>query len=62
MDSGIRTAGTVDVDVMPGDVLEHMLYLALHCARVWLYLPAAEIGAVVFDFYKYVFAHLLNYF
>jgi hypothetical protein len=44
--------------IVPRDVFEHVLYLALHRAGVGLYLPTAEIGAIIFYFNKYVFAHL----
>jgi hypothetical protein len=57
MHSRVGAARAVDVYVMAGNVFQHMLYLALHSTDLGLDLPAAEIGSIVFDFYKNVLAH-----
>jgi hypothetical protein len=57
MHTGVRAARAVYVDILAGDVLQNMLYLALHRSDIRLYLPSTESGAVIFDFYEYVFSH-----
>ena len=57
--SRVRAARPVDVDVLHGDVLQDMLYLALHSPRLRLLLPAGEVRSVIFDFDQYILAHFV---
>jgi hypothetical protein len=47
MHSRIGPAGSVYVHRLAGYVPEHMLYLTLYSADIGLYLPSAEMGAIV---------------
>ena len=46
---GIGTAGTVHPHRVIGDLGQGLLHHFLHTARMFLVLPAAEIGAIVFN-------------
>ena len=55
--TGIRTAGSVKFNFFPADVTQYLLQMSLYGSDVWLSLPSAKIGAIIFDCHKNITFH-----
>ena len=55
--AGIGPARPVDLDRRAADVAQHLLQMSLYGSDVWLSLPAAKPGAVVFDCHENITFH-----
>ena len=49
MDAGVGSACSDDVNIFSGQFAEFFIQYFFNCDSVWLYLPAAVVGAVICD-------------